>query len=90
MSRESRKVFSILITITLLLRSVTIILIAFIVTLARRKEREKTICGTHFPRRRSRIYSTLWSSFVRIPGARKEKTDLSHTLSSQHISSITE
>ena len=86
MSRESRKVFSILITITLLLlRSVTI-LIAFIVTLARRKEREKTLCGTRFPRRRSRIYSTLWSSFVRIP----DKTDLSHTLSSQHISSITE
>jgi len=56
MSRESRKVFSILITITLLLlRSVTI-LIAFIVTLARRKEREKTLCGTRFPRRRSRIY----------------------------------
>ena len=55
MSRESRKVFSILITITLLLRSVTIILIAFIVTLARRKEREKTLCGTRFPRRRSRI-----------------------------------
>ena len=56
MSRESRKVFSILITITLLLllRSVTI-LIAFIVTLARRKEREKTLCGTRFPRRRSRI-----------------------------------
>jgi hypothetical protein len=54
MSRESRKVFSILITL-LLLRSVTI-LIAFIVTLARRKERKKTICGTHFPRRRSRIY----------------------------------
>ena len=58
MSRESRKVFSILITLLLLRRSVTI-LIAFIVTLARRKEREKTICGTHFPRRRSRIYSTL-------------------------------
>jgi len=58
MSRESRKVFSILITITLLLllRSVTILLIAFIVTLARRKEREKTLCGTRFPRRRSRIY----------------------------------
>ena len=57
MSRESRKVFSILITITLLLlrRSVTI-LIAFIVTLARRKEREKTLCGTRFPRRRRRIY----------------------------------
>jgi hypothetical protein len=86
MSRESRKVFSILITILLLLRRVTI-LIAFIVTLARRKEREKTICGTHFPRRRRRIYSTLWSSFVRIPfGA--EKTDLSHTLDSQHIYSI--
>ena len=59
MSRESRKVFSILITLLLLLRSVTIILIAFIVTLARRKEREKTICCTRFPRRRSRIYSTL-------------------------------
>jgi hypothetical protein len=57
MSRESRKVFSILITILLLLlRSVTIILIACIVTLARRKEREKTLCGTHFPRRRRRIY----------------------------------
>lgn len=42
MSRESRKVFSILITITLLRRSVTIILIAFIVTLARSKERKKT------------------------------------------------
>jgi hypothetical protein len=55
MSRESRKVFSILITLLLLRRSVTI-LIAFIVTLARRKEREKTICGTHFPSRRSRIY----------------------------------
>jgi len=41
MSRESRKVFSILITITLLLRRVTI-LIAFIVTLARSKERKKT------------------------------------------------
>ena len=41
MSRESRKVFSILITLLLLLRSVTI-LIAFIVTLARRKERKKT------------------------------------------------
>ena len=40
MSRESRKVFSILITILLLLRRVTI-LIAFIVTLARRKERER-------------------------------------------------
>ena len=60
MSRESRKVFSILITILLLLlRSVTIILIACIVTLARRKEREKTLCGTHFPRRRRRIYKRL-------------------------------
>jgi len=54
MSRESRNVFSILITITLLRRSVTLLL-AFIVTLARRKEREKTLCGTRFPRRRSRI-----------------------------------
>jgi len=78
MSRESRKVFSILITITLLLlRSVTI-LIAFIVTLARRKEREKTLCGTRFPRRWSRIHSTLWSSFVRIP-AQKRLISLTHS-----------
>lgn len=79
MSRESRKVFSFLITILLLLlRSVTI-LIAFIVTLARRKEREKTLCGTHFPRRRRRIYKRL-SGVVS-----SEKTDLSHTLDSQQI-----
>jgi len=79
MSRESRKVFSILITITLLLlrRSVTI-LIAFIVTLARRKEREKTLCGTRFPRRRSRIYSTHSSSFVRIP-AQTRLISLTHS-----------
>ena len=79
MSRESRKVFSILITITLLLlRSVTILIIAFIVTLARRKEREKTLCGTRFPRRWSRIHSTLWSSFVRIP-AQKRLISLTHS-----------
>jgi hypothetical protein len=52
MSRESRKVFSILITILLLLRSVTI-LIAFIITLTSSKERR--LRGKHFPSSRSSI-----------------------------------
>ena len=52
MSRERSKVFSILITITLL-RRVTII-IAFIITLTRSKERRLRICK-HFPSRRSSI-----------------------------------
>ena len=51
MSRERSKVFSILITITLL-RRVTII-IAFIITLTRSKERR--LRGKHFPSSRSSI-----------------------------------
>ena len=88
MSRESRKVFSILITLLLLLRRVTIILIAFIVTLARSKERR--LFAVH-------IFLVVGVVFIRLSGVvssefqrRKEKTDLSHTLDSQHIYSITE
>jgi hypothetical protein len=51
MSRESSKVFSILITI-ILLRRVTII-IAFIITLTSIKERR--LRGKHFPSSRSSI-----------------------------------
>ena len=51
MSRERRKVFSILITITLL-RSVTII-IAFIIILTSSKERR--LRGKHFPSSSSSI-----------------------------------
>ena len=58
MSRESRKVFSILITILLLLRSVTI-LIAFIVTLARRKERR--LFAVH-------IFLVVGVVFIRLSG----------------------
>ena len=75
MSRESSKVFSILITI-ILLRRVTII-IAFIITLTSSKERRRIVSRL--------IVFRLSSIFFRIPA---QKRLISYTLYSQQIYSI--
>mgnify|MGYP000022158877 CR=1 FL=1 len=76
MSRESSKVFSILILI-ILLRRVTII-IAFIIILTSSKERR--LRGKHFP-----ISSSILTLEYFLQNSGAEKTDLYYTLYSQQI-----
>ena len=83
MSRERSKVFSILITITLL-RRVTII-IAFIITLTRSKERRLFAVNIFLV---VGVVFRLSSIFVRIPAQSIKDPDLSYTLYSQQIYSI--